>query len=93
MTDSRWQQYKAFLGDVLFDSRMRRIEGHGPELWRESFEAYQTSGPSVLSELELEGIKPLLDAQINKEIFLNGLAEECFEWRAKRRFLGIKIAA
>lgn len=62
---------------------MRKIENYDPERWRDAFFRYQTYGRKSISEEERNGIKPLIDGQGNKEIFINSLILETMEFDAR----------
>lgn len=78
-----WRHFKLFITEPIFDNESRKITNYNPELYKEAFLQYQTSGAKGLSEEQLEGIKPLIDAQKQKEITLNSLVMETFEWDSK----------
>ena len=77
-----WQHFKYYLPVKVFNSRLSVIEDYNPEIHKNNFFKYQSYGRKSLSESELEGIKPLIDAQALKEIFLNSLVIETLEWDA-----------
>lgn len=78
--DRLWKHFKSFLDDRIWDSQMGEIHGYDPEPWRDAFFRYQSNGSKGLTADELEGIKPMVDAQKAKEITLTSLAIESMEW-------------
>jgi hypothetical protein len=56
------------------------VQDYDPEKWRNAFERFQERGAKSLTTEELQNIKPILDGQRQKEIFLNGIIEEGMEF-------------
>lgn len=56
------------------------VKDYKPEKWRNAFERLQERGAKSLTAEELQNIKPILDGQRQKEIFLNGIIEEGMEF-------------
>lgn len=78
-----WEHFKSFISYPIFDSKLRKIENYDPEQYKEAFFHFQTHGRKGLTAEQIEGIKPLIDAQKNKEITLNSLIMEIFELDSK----------
>lgn len=79
--ERQWKHWLYWLGDgPFFDSNLKEIQGYDPEKYRQAFHKFQTHGVSKLTVEEQDGIKPLVDAQKCKEIFLTSLALESLEW-------------
>jgi len=78
-----WRHILSHLPQRVFGSDMREIKDYHPEQWRDAFERFQSHGNQALTEIEREGILPLIAAQKGKEILLTSLAEECMSFWAK----------
>ena len=61
---------------------LQEIQDYDPEKWRTTFELCQEQGRKKLTSEELLNIKPILDGQRQKEIFLNGIITESMEFWA-----------
>lgn len=84
-SDRLWKHWLYWLGEhPAFDHNLKEIKDYNPELYRNAMKNYQTHGRKALSNDEFYGVKPLLDAQKAKEIFLTSLAEESLEYYCKR---------
>jgi hypothetical protein len=59
---------------------MKIVQDYDPEMWRNAFEKFQSNGSKYLTQEEMINIKPILDGQRQKEIFLNGIVEESMEF-------------
>jgi hypothetical protein len=81
--DRLWRHWLFWLSDTPMGRDLRLLENYNPERWRKAFEWFQSYGPLVLAEDELDGIYPLICAQRAKEVVLTSLAEESMEWWAK----------
>ena len=81
--DRTWNHFLYWLSDLKFHSNFTKwVEPYNPEDHRLDFEEYQSHGARNLTAEQIEGIKPLLDGQVSKEITLNLLVEESMEWWA-----------
>ena len=78
-----WNHFKSYISYPIFNSSGHKVDNYDPEPWRDAFMRYQSLGRKALTEEEREGIKPLIDAQANKEIFINSLVLETLEFDAK----------
>lgn len=81
--DRLWEHFKYFLPDKIFKSDLTKWHNYNPELYKQIFLDYQSYGRKNLTLEQLENIKPLLDGQRQKEIFLNSVVMEIFEWDSK----------
>lgn len=77
--DRWWNHVKAWLKPPFFIN-LQPVENYNPELWRDAFERFQTHGASSLSAEEIDGIQPLVSAQVQKEAVLTGHASEALEF-------------
>lgn len=78
-----WRHFKSFLPSPCFRSNLEVWQDYDPEQFKAAFLEFQTHGSSSLTTEEKEGIGPLVAAQGRKEITINSLVMECFEWDAK----------
>ncbi len=82
-SDRLWKHWLYWLADEVFDNNLKKIENYDPEKYRSAMYKWQTYGGKSLTDDELSGVKPLIDAQKAKEIFLTSLAEESMEYWSK----------
>lgn len=80
--DRLWTHWLYWLSPTPFGPDLLPISSYNPELYRSAFDHFQTRGRNGLTDDELRGIHPLIDAQKSKEITLTSLAEESMEWWA-----------
>lgn len=78
-----FNHFKSYIPDKIFGSDLREIINYNPDLYRDLFLKYQSYGRKSLSSIELENIKPLVDAQSLKEITINSIIMETFEWDSR----------
>jgi hypothetical protein len=81
--DRLWKHWLYWLSDDAFDHNLKKIENYDPEKYRNAMDKWQTHGRKALTDDEFQGVKPLIDAQKAKEIFLTSLAEESAEFWSK----------
>lgn len=88
--DRWWKHIKWWLKPPFFIN-LKQDENWNPDEWRNAFERYQSNGSKALSEDELNGIQPLIAAQIQKEACLSSHACEAMEFWAAGQGWSIPI--